>query len=114
MHSGGPRWETRLEDTYIYASERDYSHSRSKYTHSNISTLQAQLVRLHVRQDVPYLLLPRLPSAPRTKLVPGLVHTHTTLALTLAQVVGDPQCASNETAFHALNEIHIDVSERSL
>ncbi|RSH90029.1 hypothetical protein EHS25_001362 [Saitozyma podzolica] len=28
--------------------------------------------------------------------------------LTLAQVVGDPQCASNETAFHALNEIHID------
>jgi hypothetical protein len=39
---------------------------------------------------------------------------NTTLALTLAQVVGDPQCASNETAFHALNEIHIDVSERSL
>jgi hypothetical protein len=33
--------------------------------------------------------------------------------LTLAQVVGDPQCASNETAFHALNEIHIDVSERA-
>lgn len=32
--------------------------------------------------------------------------------LTLAQVVGDPQCASNETAFHALNEIHIEVSER--
>ena len=29
--------------------------------------------------------------------------------LTLAQLIGDPQCPSNSSAWHALNEVYVEV-----
>ena len=34
--------------------------------------------------------------------------------LTLAQIIGEPQCLSNETAFHTFNEVYVPVSLRFL